>query len=594
MNGKRILIKLNRFLDIRHRYISNTTFVIILSVLVGILAGLAAALLKTITYRIEEHLSNLQWTDKYYLFIVTPALGIFLSVLYLRRVLGKKKFDHGLVPILETISRRGARTEAHNIHSQIMTSALTVGFGGSAGLEAPIVSSGAAIGSNIAYYLKLNYREAMLLLACGAAAGISAVFNSPIAGMVFAIEAVMAEFAVPALIPLLIASATSAVIARIFYKEQLFFLVTEGWELESLLLYILLGILLGILSYLFMVLKKKLGNYFAKFSTRRRFMTGGLMLGGLVFLFPSLYGEGYTVIKELLSGNYQVAVSNSLFGDYRHMEWLVIVFTLLIGLAKIPAAVITLNAGGNGGLFGPSLVSGGMIGFVFAYALNLTGWMQLPVSNFIVAGMAGSLSGVFRAPLTGIFLIAEITGGYMLMVPLMIVSALSFFISRYFSKFSIYTMEMAESGSLFVPGDKDTTILRMMKLRYLVEKNFYVLPFGDKLADHKSYLIHSKRNIFPVVDENRELKGIVMLEDVLTHFFEESRDEELTVQDLVQPAPGSVDIRDSMPDVMRKLDDKSIWMLPVTDQGKYVGFVSKSSIFNKYRKLMIRQSAHNY
>lgn len=558
--------------------------------MVGIIAGLAASLLKSATSHIAEYLQQLEWQDKYYLFIFSPAIGILLSIFYVRRFIRKSKFEPGLAPVIQAVGLRKVRTSFHNIYSQIITSALTVGFGAPPGLESPIVASGAAIGSNTGYYLRLNRKEITLLLACGAAAGISAVFNSPIAGMIFAIEVLLPEFAIPAFVPLLLASATSAVVARIFYNEQLFFLVTEGWEFESLLLYIVMGILLGTLSYYFITVNLRIRHYFEGMrSWQKKFALGGLSLGALLFIFPSLYGEGYIVIKGLLSGDYQVAVSNSLFDTYVDMDGVIIMYSLLIALVKMPAAGIAIGSGGNGGLFGPSLVTGGMLGFVFAYALNITGLFDITVQNFVVAGMAGTLSGIIRAPLTAIFLIAEITGGYILMVPLMIVSAISFFISRYLEKFSIYTKELAEKGAPVVASDPDRNILGMMKLRYLIEKNFFVLDEETPLAKHRSKFIHSQRNIFPVVDEEGQLKGILMLEDVLSYLFEQDK-QEVRVKDVLQPPPGTIDIHDSMETVMRKLEDKGIWMLPVTDQGRYIGFVSKSSIFGKYRALMLRQA----
>src|SRR3546814_211248 len=309
-------------------------------------------------------------------------MGILLAIFYVKLFNRNDQCEPGLAPIIQTIGRRKIRTAFHNIYSQIITSALTVGFGGPPGLESPIVASGASSGSNTGYYLPLNDREITLLLACGAAAGISAVFNSPIAGMIFALEIVLPEFTIPAFIPLLIASATSAVVARIFYNEQLFFLVTEGWEFESLLLYIVMGILLGTLSYYFISMNLRIRKYFSSLgSWQKKFALGGLLLGVLLFMFPSLYGEGYITIKEFLAGNYQVAVSNSLFDGFQDAEGVIIVYTLMIALVKMPAAGIAIGAGGNGGLFGPSLVTGGLLGFVFAFALNQTGWVDLTIQR---------------------------------------------------------------------------------------------------------------------------------------------------------------------------------------------------------------------
>lgn len=588
-------IKLVKHLNALNYYrktkISNRNFLVIAALLVGVFAGLAASLLKAITNHIEDFLqTGFHWEYKYYLFFFFPFVGILLSVMYVRKFIVKGKFETGLTPLLYTISRKSSKVESHNIYSQIITAALTVGFGGSTGLEAPIVTSGSGIGSIVGRFFGLSYRETTLLLACGAAAGISAAFNSPIAGIVFAVEILLPEFTIPAFIPLLLASATAAVVARFFFNEQLFFLVTEGWKINALGYYVVLAVLIGLFSLYFTK-----ANYFVKTLFYRlrhpykKVMAGGMILGLLVFLFPALYGEGYVTIKSLLAGNYTTLVNNSIFSDYSNISWAVVLFTVITIFAKSVATLVTLGAGGNGGIFAPSLIVGGLMGFILAYTANILGIAHLNVANFIVAGMAASLSAIMHAPLTGIFLIAEITGGYVLMVPLMIASAISYLINRSINKYSIYTKPLAEKGELLSHEDKDTTVLNMMKLKYLVERDHLVLYENDRLSVKMSAILGSKRNIFPVLSADGAFLGILNMEDVLSHTVKNST--EVEVKDLWVPAPAAVTVDEGMDQVLQQMEQENVWMLPVLDSGhNFIGFVSKTAIFNKYRALLKRQA----
>jgi CIC family chloride channel protein len=588
-------VRLVNYVDAVNRYrktkISNRNFLVFAALIVGVLAGLAASLLKAVTHHIEEFLqTGFHWQYKYYLFFFFPFIGILLSVMYVRRFIRKGKFEMGLTPILYTISKKSSKVEPHNIYSQMITAALTVGFGGSTGLEAPIVTSGGGIGSVVGRFLGLSYRETTMLLACGAAAGIAAAFNSPIAGIVFAIEILLPEFTIPGFIPLLLASATAAAVARLFYNEQLFFLVTEGWKMNALIYYAILALLIGFFAIYFTKVNGFIKSSFYKISNPyKKVVIGGLLLGVLVFLFPTLYGEGYITIKSLLGGNYTTLVTNSIFSDYSSLPWVVVLFTLITVFAKSAATLITLGAGGNGGIFAPSLIMGGLMGFIFAYTVNTLGIANLNVANFIVAGMAASLSAIMHAPLTGIFLIAEITGGYILMVPLMIASAIAYLINRGKNQYSIYTKPLAEKGELSSHEDKDTTVLNMMKLRHLVEKDYLLLNEEDLISERLNEILQSKRNIFPVVGEDGLFKGLVYVEDILKKGVANSGD--LSVNDLMQTAPDMVLISDSLKHVLAKMEKENAWLLPVlNEQGSYLGFVSKTSIFNKYRALLSRQA----
>lgn len=592
---EKFLLKLDELNNWRMQRISNRNFLIALSFVVGIVGGLAAALLKGMTHFIASFLQDdVEWHFKYSFYLIFPLLGILFSVFYVRKFLKGKKFDHGITPIIYSISRQSSKIEPHNIHSQIVTSALTVGFGGSSGLEAPIAYSGSAIGSNVGRFFGLSYKEVTMLLACGAAAGISGAFNSPVAGMVFAIEILLPEFSIPILIPLLLSSAMAAVISKALYSEPLFHTSTTGWEFNALIFYFLLAIFVGLYTIYFSKLSHHVKKWFGRIKNPyNKVWISGLSLGCLIFIFPALYGEGYITVQQILDGQFNSIVKNSLFSDYRDIGWVVLAFSIVTLFAKSFASLITVNSGGNGGVFGPSLVMGGLLGFVFAYSVNMTGLIVLHVPNFVMAGMAGALAGIMHAPLTSVFLIAEITGGYTLMIPLMLVTSIAYFINRSIMKYSIYTQGLADSGDLLSYEDKDRTVLVMMKLRYLVEENFVVLRPEETPLSRQSDIIRSKRNIFPVVDSEDKLVGIVYSGRLFSMLLGEEDGKEKTFEQLVQQPIDIVNIDDNMDEVMWKMNRDDIWMLPVLDKdNKYLGFISKAAVFNKYRALLMRQGSY--
>jgi len=592
-NFSQLIYRLNQW---RIQKISNRNFLVVLALLVGLIGGLAAAALKGLTHSIAAFLQeDVQWQYKYYLYFFFPLIGILLSVLYIRRFIRRGLFEHGITPIIYAISRKSSKVEYHNIYSQIITSALTVGFGGSAGLEAPIAYSGSAIGSNAGRFFGLNYREVTMLLACGAAAGIAGAFNSPVAGMIFAIEILLPEFSIPAFIPLLMSAATAAVVSRLLYSEPLFHLVTDDWEIQALFFYLLLSVVVGLFSVYF----ARMSAWYKKVSTRiknpyQRVWMSGISLGLLIFLFPALYGEGYITIQQLLNGHHNSLLANSIFSDYQRVGVLIVVYAIITVFAKSIASLITLNSGGNGGIFGPSLVMGGLLGFAFSYGVNLTGLVELNVANFIVAGMAAALGGIMHAPLTAIFLIAEITGGYALMVPLMLVTAISYLINRTTLKYSIYTKVLAEQGDLLTHEDKDRTVLSMMKLRYVLERNFTILHPNDNPIDRRYDIIHTKRNIFPVVDDDGKLLGIIYSERLFEILLGEDQEKAgKTMLELVEKPADIIRMDANMEEVMHKMNREDIWILPVVNNaGNYMGFVSKSAVFNKYRSLLMRQGSY--
>jgi chloride channel protein, CIC family len=590
---KKLLKYIDKINAWRKHRISNTNFLILAAAVVGVFGGVAASVLKGLTHYVAAFLQNdLHWEYKYYLYFFFPLIGIFLTVIYIRTFIRRTKFQHGIPAILYNISHNSSKLDFHNIYSQIISSAFTVGLGGSAGLEAPAVASGAAIGSNLGRFFGLNYRETTLLLACGAAAGISGAFNSPIAGMIFAIEVIMPEFSIPAVIPLLIASALSSVVSRFIYTEPLFALITKGWVMDAFWYYIVLGILVGVYSIYFSRLNNYLFKTFGKIKNRyNKVLVGGITLGVLIAIFPALYGEGYITIQKLLDGNYQTLLANSFFAQYQDIAWALVLFGALSMLGKTFACIITMSSGGNGGMFGPSVVVGGLLGFVFAYGLNQTGMVELNVTNFIIAGMAASISGMMHAPLTGIFLAAEITGGYVLMVPLMIVSAIAYFINKGILKYSIYTKALADQGNLPSIQSQDYSVLRRIKLKYLIEKDFVILLPDDTPKGRSVDIVHTNRNVFPVVSEEGILTGILYSDQLLELLISsKSEDQNRPIKEIAQPPGKIVSVNTSMFEVMQIMDSLDTRILPVSnDDGVYLGFVTKTGIFNKYRHLLMRQ-----
>ena len=582
---------IQRFNNWQKTHLGSRTMLVLASILVGIISALAAIVLKTfvhLMHRIPEYFFRESGNHVWYLLL--PVIGILLTVLVVR-VFFKGKMEKGLGSILFSIVRRSGRVEKNKMYSHIITSGITIGFGGSAGLEAPIVITGSAIGSNIATRLGFGDKERVLLLACGAASGIAAVFNCPIAGVIFAIEVLLTDITIPLFIPLLISTATSIIVSKLLYQGQLFYLITNKWYYHAIPFYILLGVICGLLSvYMTRVslfieekMETKKENYL-------KALSGGLLLGGLIFLFPPLFGEGYTTVSSLLNGSFQDIVNNSLFISFRDNPWVLLIIVLLIILIKPIATALTLGSGGNGGIFAPSLFTGAMAGFGLAFLVNMTGISNLHINNFVAVGMAGIMAGVIHAPLTAIFLIAEITGGYVLFVPLMIVSAISYFISRYFEPYTIYTKKLAQKGHLFT-GDKDSNVLRQILLDELIETEFIPLLETDKFGKLIEAFTNSNRNVFPVVDDENNFVGIIQLENVKEFLFRPELQENLTIGDIMTRDVLSIEASENMDMVMTKLESSNLWNIPVTRKGKYIGFVSRSNVLSFYRRILKKTSS---
>lgn len=582
-------VQLYRLIRLSSERISQRNYQIIVSIIIGVAVGLIAVLLKISVHTVKALLHDAEPSSQRYVFVFLPFIGILLTLIFVKNIL-KKPLKPGMSNLIQSIAQQKVSIPGYETYAHVIASSLTVGFGGSVGLEAPIVRTGSAIGANLASELRADRKRQALFLACGAAAGISAVFNSPVGGVIFAFEVLLTDIAVHSFIPLLIAAAAAAVVAKTLYYEQIFFLSTEGWKIEAIPFYVLLGGLCGVVAvYLIRMYAKVKNHYDLQKPSLKRTALGGLALGILIFLMPPLFGEGYETVNDLMTGRFFALPNHSPFYWISNNDWFLILFAIIIILAKAGASALTIAIGGNGGVFAPSMFTGALVGFAFVHAVNQLGWVELYEPNFVAVAMAGLLSGVFKAPLTGIFLIAEITGGYALFIPLMIVSAISYFISLYFEPHSIFTRDLYKKGVWVPAHEKDLSLLKNMDVAPLVETNFHVLNPDLQLGAFVKIIAQSQRNVFPVINEQHILQGVVLLDDVREKMFQTDLYETLFVKDFMRTPPATVDLREPMDKVMEKFEAYNAWNLPVLDEGKYIGFVSKSTIFNRYRALLIER-----
>ena len=580
----------------RENHIKEKQFILMLSFLVGIFTALAALVLKFLIHEIQTFLTdNFDTTEANYLYLVYPVVGIFLAGWFVRNIV-KDDISHGVTKILYAISRRQGRIKRHNIWSSTIASAITIGFGGSVGAEAPIVLTGSAIGSNLGSLFKMEHRTLMLLVGCGAAGAVAGIFKAPIAGLVFTLEVLMIDLTMTSLLPLLITSVTAATVSYFTTgTEAMFrFHLDEAFDLSRIPYVILLGVFCGLVSLYFTRTMNAVENVFRRLDNPyKKLAFGGVMLSVLIFLFPPLYGEGYDTIELLLNGTtveeWDTVLNNSVF--YGHSN-LLLLYLMLIILAKVFASSATNGGGGCGGIFAPSLYLGCIAGFVFSHFSNGIGSLAyLPEKNFALLGMAGVMSGVMHAPLTGVFLIAELTGGYDLFLPLMIVSVSSYLTIIAFEPHSIYSMRLAKKGELLT-HHKDKAVLTLMKTENVVETDFAVVHPEMDLGELIKVISGSHRNAFPVTDKKtNELLGVVLLDDIRNIMFRQELYHRFTVSRLMTSPPAKIADTDSMEKVMQTFDDTKAWNLPVVDaQGHYKGFVSKSKIFNSYRQLLVHFS----
>lgn len=580
-----------KFLIWRLKHISNNNFVLLLSGLIGLIAGIAAVTLKSTVHLIQTFLEkNLDITGVNFLYLFYPLIGILLTMLVANYFL-REKLGHGITQILYTISKNSSIVKSSMMYSRMITSAITVGFGGSVGLEAPIVVTGSAIGSNLAQLTHLNYKKRTLLIACGASGAISAIFNSPIAGVIFAIEVILVEATISKFIPILISSVTGSLVSLVLLGDDILFTfkIQDQFIAEDVPYYMLFGIACGIVSVHFTRVTYLVEKWVEKIKNRvNRAVLGGIGLAIIILIFPPIYGEGYNTIKLLLAGSEEAIFQRSFFYGESSNTLALIIFLFSIIVIKPVASALTLGSGGSGGIFAPSLFMGGLSGYLFAATNNYLLPGSISTSNFTLVGMCGVMSGVLHAPLTAIFLIAEITGGYTLFVPLMLVSAISFTTIMYFEKHSLYTKNLVESGDL-IQHDKDRYVLSLIDIKKVIESDLLTIAEDAKLGQLVELVKKSKRNIFPVINESNELQGIITLDDVRDVMFDEEARLNIEVKSLMQKPPTEVYPSDDMRTVMNKFEVTQAWNLPVIDNGKYLGLVSKSRIFNAYRKKLILQ-----
>lgn len=579
-----------RFVKWRERHISENTFLLFLALLVGIFCGLAAQVLKylihaissTLTAHADAHSAN-------YLYIVLPTIGVVIAALFVRYVV-KDNISHGVTRVLWAISQNKSRLKRHNTYTSLFASAVTIGFGGSVGAEGPIVHTGAAIGSNLGSLFRMSPRVLMILVGCGAAAGIAGIFKAPIAGMLFTVEVLMLDLTTVSVMPLLVASITSAVIAYTYtgYTFEFFFAQNTDFVIAKVPSVIALGVACGLVSLYFTRVMNMMENFFGRFNHPWiRTIIGCCILSGLVFLFPPLYGEGYESIMGLLAGDASSIVNGSIFSGDGNQAWFIALFILMIILTKAFATSATNGAGGVGGTFAPSLYVGCMTGFLFAYLCNYFGLgMELSTRNFALIGMAGVMAAVMHAPLMAIFLTAELTGGYDLFLPLLIVSTIAYGTIKLFEPYSIYTTRLAKQGKLLT-HQKDQAVLTLLKMDSVIETDFLSVRPEMTLKEMVDKISQSSRNIFPVLNAAGELLGIVSLDEIRNIMFRPDLYRKMNVASFMTSPPARILIGEHMDSVMKKFDSTGAWSLPVVDpRGHYFGFISKGRIFNSYRRVL--------
>ena len=574
------------------RRLSNRQIMMLLAMIVGLVAGLGTYVFEILLYAIKNCLVN--WFpigNAHFLLLIYPAIGIVLATLFVKYIV-RDNISEGVTRVLYAMSRRDSRIPPHNCWTSIVGGATTIGFGGSVGPEAPIVLTGAAIGSNVGRLARLNYRNTTLMLCCGAGAAIAAIFKAPITGVVFVLEILMLDITAGSVIPLLIASITATTMAFMLRGFDPILAVTlapaDAFELWQIPLFILLGVLCGLMAWYFTSMNSRVGGFFKSIDKQyKKWLWGGAILGILIFVFPPLYGEGYEGFTSLMHGNAQELFNNSLFYRFRDIDWVIILFVIATMFFKVIAMSTTNAAGGVGGTFAPSLFVGAFTGASLALVCNtLFGW-EVSIVSFTLVGMAGVMSGVMNAPLTSIFLIAELSNGYGLFIPLMITACISFAVDYYLDPDSIYTKQLRQKGELLT-HDKDQSVFVFLKLEELMETDFLRIKENMTLGDIVHIISTARRNIFPVIDNFGRLIGVVQLDDLREDMFKHEKYGH-PISDYMIPPPDKIIEHEAILSVMEKFEDKHAWMLPVVDkQGRYLGFISKSRILNAYREQLVK------
>ena len=581
-----------RFLKWRIRKISDARLIVILSIIIGVFTGTLVSLMKTAVFAIQDLVEgpNLEFI-RYYFFFLFPIFGLLITLLIVN-LFARGGLNKGIPFLLYSIGRNSSKIHSRHRYLNAITSVFTVGFGGSVGLEAPVIVTGSAWGSWFGKFFHLNSRYTTVLVGCGAASALAAIFNSPVAGVIFVLEVLVANANVTFLISLLISSLMGTLMATFLTDQRAIFEITNVDQVQNLeyVFFLLLGVMAGYFSVLFHKLISGVQYVFLRLRYQRtQFFLAALSLGIVILLLPSLYGEGYWTLKLITEGKFDEILRTSLFTYLGTSHWILILYLVLSMLFKGVATGLTRAAGGTGGVFAPSMFAGGIMGFVFATLINdLVPGVHLSTVNFTLVGMAGVAAGILHSPLTIIFLIAEIVQGYELLVPLMIVATISYSINIYLYKHSWYTRELATRGD-YIVHDRDKTILSDLKVHSLIERNFKPVSIDGNLGDLVEAVSQSDRNIFPVLDEDRKMEGVILLNEVRQLIFKPELYEKKQIRELAHPPPDIVDFNESMERVMERFDKSEAWNLPVVKNGKYVGFLSRSKIFSYYRKqLQIR------
>ncbi|MFT4222026.1 chloride channel protein [Dysgonomonas sp.] len=584
----------NNFLVWKTQSLKEKQVVLFVSFLIGIFTALAALILKTLIHFIQHILtSNFLTQGANYIYLIYPAVGILIAGLFVKYIV-KDDIGHGVTKILYAISQKKSFIKLHNVYTSIVASSITIGFGGSVGAEAPIVLTGSAIGSNLGRFFKVEQKYLMLLIGCGAAGAIAGIFKAPIAGLVFVVEVLMLDLTTFTVLPLLVTSVTAATLSYLTMGTTAMFSYahTDAFLFERIPFVILLGIFCGLVSLYFTRAMNWTENIFRKLSYWKKFILGASILSILIFLLPPLYGEGYDTINALISGtkDYNGLLDNSMFFQFKDHRWTIILFLGGVLLMKVFASSSTNGAGGTGGIFAPSLFLGCIAGFIFAFVVNhtqLSGYFPfLPEENFALMGMAGVMAGVMHAPLTGTFLIAELTGGYELLLPLMIVSVCSFVVIKLFEPHSIYSMRLAKKGEL-ITHQKDKAVLTLMDIEKLIEFNFQKIRPDMTLGDLVKVISRSPRNIFPVVDNHDRFLGIVLIDNIRNIMFRPELYNRFHVSRVMTSPPAIIKVGMTMDAIMKNFDETKAWNLPVVDEkDTYLGFISKSNILDVYREVL--------
>ncbi|RUT77936.1 chloride channel protein [Ancylomarina longa] len=579
---------LARFLVWRLKHISDRQFISFLAVIIGICSGLGAVVIKKVVHVISHVLQGNFPVDRQNLFyVIFPTIGVFLVVIFVKYI-NKRPVRHGVPSVLYSISKTNGEINSHNMFSSIVTSALTVGFGGSVGLEGPTVLTGAAWGSNIGRLFHLNYKQLTLLIGCASAGAMAAIFKAPIAAIVFALEVIMLDLTMWALIPLLLSTASGIITSYFFLGMHVLypFKILSGFNLADLPYYIALGIFTGLISTYFTKTYMFIQQMFAKINgVYRKMLVGTISLGVIIFFLPVLYGEGYEAINGSLTGDYSYLFNNSFFYSYSDNFLVLLILLALIVFFKVIATSLTFGAGGIGGIFAPTLFMGGNSGVLFALIVRHLGLRNVDVNNFALIGMAGMIAGVLHAPLTGLFLIADISGGYQLFVPLMITATISYATILAFEPHSVYTVQLARRKELMT-HDKDKNVLSLMSVSRLIERDFSTVSADASLGDLVQVIAKAHRNIFIVIDEENNFQGIVKLDDIREIMFQSEKYNIVHVRDLMVIPQVIIQYDESMADVAKKYQYSDKFNLVVLKDGKYCGCVSRAQIFSTYRRML--------